>query len=295
MLVSRAALRDGRRCTKAASERIGLPWLRWWCRSRPYTAAPMDGTTAMPRKRGPKCWVPRHGVLTATTLALILGDGLCRADGRWSASIGATSDYVLRGVSQTYDSAAVQLGGSYQSPEGWFAGAWGSNVNPYPHYASSLELDVYAGITRPISQDFSSRLTLTHYAYLDDPRPAGYDYDEISLSAAYLDRLAVTASIQPNMTSYSNVGFARHELCESLEVTSRWPVWRNLSLSAGAGFYDLERLFGVSYWAANVGASYTYRRLTIEVAHYFAEGTVSRLFSDQSSNGTWALSAVTRF
>lgn len=254
----------------------------------------MDGMTALIRHRNTRYRVTRCAVVSAT-LVLACGEGVCRADGPWNASVGATSDYVLRGVSQTYDSAAVQLGGSYQSADGWFAGVWGSNVNPYPHYASSVEVDLYAGLTRPIAQDFSSRLTLTHYAYLDDPRPANYDYDEISLSAAYLDRLAVTASIQPNMTGYSNAGFARHELCGSLEVTGRWPVWRDVSLTAGAGFYDLQKLFGVNYWAANVGLSYVHRRMTLELAHYFAEGTVSRLFSEQSSNGTWAISAAVHF
>jgi hypothetical protein len=64
----------------------------------------------------------------------------------------------------------------------------------------------------------------------------------------------------------------------AFEVTGRWPVWRDLSLAAGVGYYDLQRLFGVSYWAGNVGASYVYRRLTLELNHYFADDTVRRLY-----------------
>lgn len=255
----------------------------------------MNEATAMPWKGRPRREGLQYRIVAAAALALALADSNCRADSPWSASLGATSDYVLRGVSQTYDSAAVQLGGSYQIPEGWFAGIWGSNVNPYPHAGSSLELDLYGGFTRSINPDFSARIAYTHYAYLDDPRPAHYDYDEFALSAAYLDRLAVTLSVQPDLTGYSNVGYARHELCGSLEVTGRWPVWRDLSLSAGAGYYDLQRLFGVSYWAGDIGASYVYRHVTFELAHYFAQSTVSRLFSEQSANGTWAFSAVMRF
>src|ERR1700683_3643753 len=63
-------------------------------------------------------------------------------DGPWSASIGATTDYVYRGISQTYDHGALQLGANYQSALGWFAGVWASNVNPYPHAGSSTELDL---------------------------------------------------------------------------------------------------------------------------------------------------------
>jgi uncharacterized protein (TIGR02001 family) len=226
---------------------------------------------------------------------LLFWTAACRADGTWNASIGATTDYVFRGISQTYDSAALQLGGNYQSSLGWFVGAWGSNVDPYPHAGGSAELDLYAGVTRPIGSDFSARLAYTHYSYLDDPRPAHYDYDEISVSAAYLDRIAATLSYQPDTTGYSNVGFADHRPSGAFELTGRWPVWRDLSLTAGAGYYDLQRLFGVSYWAGNVGASYVYRRLTLELNHYFADDTVRRLYSDQSANGTWTFSALLRF
>jgi uncharacterized protein (TIGR02001 family) len=234
-------------------------------------------------------------LLRTTGLLLLCWTSACRADGTWSASIGATTDYIFRGVSQTYDSGAVQIGGNYQSPFGWFVGAWSSNVDPYPHAGSSAELDLYTGLTRPIGADFSARVAYTHYTYLDDPRPAHYDYDEISVSAAYLDRIAATVSFQPDTTAYSNFGYAGRHPTAAFELTGRWPVWRELSLTAGVGYYDLERLFGVSYWAGDVGASYVYRHLTLELNHYFADGTVERLYSDQSANGTWTFSALLRF
>jgi hypothetical protein len=35
------------------------------------------------------------------------------ADGPWSASIGAITDYIFRGVSQSYGHGALQLGANY--------------------------------------------------------------------------------------------------------------------------------------------------------------------------------------
>ena len=234
-------------------------------------------------------------LLRTTGLLALFWTSACRADGSWSASIGATTDYIFRGVSQTYDSAALQLGGNYQSALGWFVGAWGSNVDPYPHAGGSAELDLYTGVTRRIGADFNARLAYTRYTYLDDSRPAHYDYDEISVSAAYLDRIAATLSYQPDTSAYSDLGYANRRPTGAFEVTGRWPVWRDLSLTAGVGYYDLQRLFGVSYWAGNVGASYVYRRLTLELNRYFADDTVRRLYSDQSANGTWTFSALLRF
>jgi uncharacterized protein (TIGR02001 family) len=250
----------------------------------------MDGSYVMR-------WKPGYsfGLLPALTVLLVLPALASGADGPWSATVSATTDYVFRGVSQTYDSAALQLGANYQSPTGWFAGAWASNVNPYPHAGASEELDLYTGVTRPIGPDFSTRLAYTHYSYVDDPRPAHYDYDEFTLTAAYLDRLAATLSYQPDSSLYSTLGFVRHRPMGGLELTGRWPLRDDLAVFAGAGYYDLQRLFGVSYWAGDVGLAYVYKQATVELSHFFAEGAVERLFDDQSANGKWTLSVLLRF
>jgi uncharacterized protein (TIGR02001 family) len=217
------------------------------------------------------------------------------ADGPWSASVSATTNYVFRGVSQTYNHGAMQLGGSYFSPQGWFAGAWGSNVDPYPGAKSAQELDLYAGFSRPLGGDFNASLVYTRYLYLDDPRPAHYGYDELALSASYLDRLVATISYQPDVTLYSNLGFADRRPSVAYELTGRWPLPLGLTIKAGTGYYDLQRVFGVRYWAADAGIQYTYRRVSLDLTHFFADPTVARLYGDASANGTWVLSAVARF
>ena len=173
------------------------------------------------------------------------------AEGPWSASVTATTDYVFRGVSQTYDRGALQLGGNYFSPQGWFAGAWGSNVDLYPGARSAQELNLYAGVSRPLGGDFNASFVYTRYLYLDDPRPAHYNYDELTLSASYLDRLVATISYQPDITLYSNLGFADRRPSLAYELTGRWPLPLGLAIEAGAGYYDLQRVFGVRYWAAS--------------------------------------------
>jgi len=219
----------------------------------------------------------------------------CAADGPWSASIDATTDYVFRGISQTYDRGAVQVGGNYQDPQGWFAGIWGSNVNPYPLAASAVELDFYAGISRPLGGDFNARITYTRYQYVHDPRPARYDYDELQLSASYLDLLTVSVSYQPDLTQYSDLGFAQHKPSLDYELAARWPLPMGLAVDGGIGYYDLQHLFDVSYWAANLGARYTYRRASLELIRFFAAANASRLYAGAGANGTWVLTASFRY
>jgi len=254
-------------------------------RSQPYNAAAMQAQEHIDRETAKL-------VVLLTLLVLPL---VGRADGAWSGSLGATSDYVYRGISQTYGGGAVQLGANYQSTSGWFAGAWGSNVDPYPGGASFEELDVYGGLIRPIGADFTVRGVYTHYAYLQDPRPARYDYDEIAVSIAYSDLAAATVSYQPDSTAYSDLGFARRRSSLGYELTGRWPLRAGFALTGGAGYYDLHDLFGVGYWAGNLGVAYGYRRLTLGVSRFFCDTTASKLYEDASANGTWAFSAAWRF
>jgi len=240
--------------------------------------------------------------LRTKCVVLIAGFGLTglaahapAADGPWTASIGATTDYVYRGVSQIHDRDALQLGLNYQNAEGWFAGAWGSNVDPYPFGAAAVELDLYTGIRRPLGEDFNASLSYTHYLYLDDPRPAHYDYDEFALSMSYRDLVIATFSYQPDSTLYSDFGFAQRRASLAYELGARWPLPQGFALVAGAGYYDVSRLFGVKYWAADTGLQYVHRRLTLELTRYFADSTVGELYEQASANGHWVFSAVYRF
>ena len=57
--------------------------------------------------------------------------------------VGAVSDYIWRGVSQTDDHAAIQGGVDLKHESGLYAGAWASNVD---FADADLELDLRAGV-----------------------------------------------------------------------------------------------------------------------------------------------------
>jgi uncharacterized protein (TIGR02001 family) len=241
----------------------------------------------------------RAGLRAVGPFALLVGAVLlanwCHADAPWSASLGATSNYVYRGISQTFNGGAVQLGVNYQSLRGWFAGAWGSNVDPYPGTASFKELDLYGGYQLPLGDEFSLRGTYTRYVYLQNPLPLNYDHDEIAATLSYLDVLAASVSYQPDSSAYSDLGVAHKRVTLAYELTGRWPIGFGAALTAGAGYYDLHDLFRVGYWAGDLGLSYAYRRLTVDVSRFFSDATVARLYEDASANGAWVVTAVLHF
>jgi len=220
---------------------------------------------------------------------------LCRADGSWSGTIAATTDYVFRGVSQTYGEAALQGGINYQSTLGWFAGAWASNVNPYPFVTDSAELNVYGGLGWAFGSAWTARATYTRYLYAWDHRPKSYDYGELSLTLGFEDRIAATVSYQPDSSRYGIPGYVHNRPAAAYELSGRWPLPRDFALTAGVGYYDLTRLYGVGYWSGSAGASYLRGRFEIDLARFFAEPTVRRLFEDASADGQWVATAIWRF
>jgi uncharacterized protein (TIGR02001 family) len=64
-----------------------------------------------------------------------------------SGNVTVASDYVFRGLTQTWGEPAVQGGIEFTFPAGFYAGVWGSNVSPDSYAGASLEADLYAGWT----------------------------------------------------------------------------------------------------------------------------------------------------
>ena len=81
---------------------------------------------------------------TALSVAVITG---MFASGQSMAAvegnIGAASNYIWRGVSQTGDQSAISGGLDYSNESGFYLGTWTSNVSWTP--VDGYELDVYAG------------------------------------------------------------------------------------------------------------------------------------------------------
>jgi uncharacterized protein (TIGR02001 family) len=158
---------------------------------------------------------------TSTLLAASLGTtgaALAQAPWSFSANIGAVSNYVWRGVTQTGDQAAIQGGLDVSHESGFYAGTWVSNIdwdegsseevivtpvldefgNPVlddngiqTYTAESVgadpaspnyELDLYLGYGGSIGEDFSYDINGIYYAY---PDGRDSDFAEIGASATW--------------------------------------------------------------------------------------------------------------
>lgn len=94
-----------------------------------------------------------------------------------TANVGAYSQYIFRGMTQTAEKPALQGGLDYSHASGVYLGLWGSNVawlEDYQGYSTgSLELDLYGGYRGKIGgSDFTYDVGVLHYDY-PGHHPAG--------------------------------------------------------------------------------------------------------------------------
>ena len=116
----------------------------------------------------------------ASTLAMAEeSNALSQAGVSFAGTAALTSDYRYRGVTQTQNDPAVQVGFALTHESGLYAGVWGSNVNfggADPH----LELDPYVGYATELP--FAGKPTLDvglwYYGY-----PSASDINWLELYA----------------------------------------------------------------------------------------------------------------
>lgn len=82
-------------------------------------------------------------------------------------NVGVVSDYLFRGVSQTHGAPAVQAGVDYAFSNGFYVGAWASNVTWVKDFLGkgSLEVDVYGGYKGSITEDLGFDVGYITYNY----------------------------------------------------------------------------------------------------------------------------------
>ncbi len=200
-------------------------------------------------------------------------------------SIGLTSDYVLRGVSQSEGNPAWQGDVHWDFPQGWSGGLWASQVALAPG-SDSWELDSYLQWHRALSADLEFSAAGTYYSYPSDPRPADYNYGELRLELMWRDQIRVAASWTPSIALYSYAdGLAAHQHVLTMETSWHRDLPRHLDLTAGMGFYYPPGLDYASYAYGDATLGWKYGHWRVNVALIWAQNGSHRQYSTGPSGG----------
>ena len=118
----------------------------------------------------------KNKLLNTLILTALSAPGLALAEDAPAAptpaftfNIGATTNYVWRGITQTADSPALQGGVDYAHSSGFYAGAWASNIkwikNEGAASSAPVELDTYFGFKNAFATDFNYDVGFIRYNY----------------------------------------------------------------------------------------------------------------------------------
>jgi uncharacterized protein (TIGR02001 family) len=219
----------------------------------------------------------------------------CRGADSWGGSLAVTSDYIVRGISRSYDRAALQLDLHYSNTAGFVAGLFASNTQIDPDQPRDVELDAFAGFTWTAGSDWRGKALLSHYAYPWNRAGSGYNYDELDVDFAYRDWLDVALVYSPDTPRFLLSRGLFGVTSESAEVNLQRPVLGRLSATAGIGYSRLEGPdpSGYAYWSA--GAAYSFAPVSLVVSYVKTTTAAKALFYNAASGGVWTGTIIWRF
>lgn len=161
-------------------------------------------------------------------------------------NVGANTDYVFRGISQTDEDPSV-FGGVDATFGIGYAGAWVSNVDFGD--STDIEFDLYAGI-KPTVGAVTFDLGVIYYGYTDQPPGSNQDYWEGKVAASMpLGKATVGAAFYYSPEFFGKTGDATY-----YEVNGAYPLGdTKFTLSGAVGYQQVEGPADYSTWNLGVG------------------------------------------
>jgi uncharacterized protein (TIGR02001 family) len=170
------------------------------------------------------------------------------------------SGYWSRGLPHN-DGLTLQLGVDYQHPSGWLAGAWAANIEYDVEYSRDqpreIESDLYVGYHRR-HKDWSWTVMLGHYYYPDTA--ISYDYDELSATFGFRDRLFYSAS-------YSDEYYGIWQSSLNQELSFALPLRGDFEIGGTLGHFDVSNT-RIDYTHWNLGVSKLVGRVALDLRYY---------------------------
>ena len=197
--------------------------------------------------------------------------------------MGATSDYVSRGVTRSAGAPSVQADGHYLWSSGWFAGVSAASIRRTPNSPTTAELTGYFGDTRAFTGTWSGRMTAAHYEYPGITPSQPYNYDELSGSLIYRDRLVLMVTVSPDRGVDSTRGTVSNRTALAYDLTLHQLLPLGLSANWGVGYYDLHQLVGVGYVYWNAGLGYEVGAVHFDLSYLGTNANAQSLFYDNAA------------
>jgi uncharacterized protein (TIGR02001 family) len=197
--------------------------------------------------------------------------------------VALTSDYLFRGLTQTWGRPAIQGGADYANPNGFAAGFWGSSISERSYPGGAMELDLYASYGRAIDSAWSWRAGIYGYVY----------------PGAHLDRAGLAPRSLNTVEANVALSWKQFTLKYNRALTDYFGVDTEQGYrgdSKGTGYLQLDVTFPLNdAWSLALHAGHTHYTTTL--ATPLADGARDPGYSDVDATlkyqvaTHWSLSA----
>ncbi|MGN6228023.1 MAG: TorF family putative porin [Dyella sp.] len=183
-----------------------------------------------------------------------------------TGNVAVTSDYMFRGLTQTWGRPAIQGGADYTNPNGFAAGFWGSSISERSYPGGAMELDLYASYGQAIDSDWSWRVGVYGYVY------PGANLDQAGLPSRSLDTAEANAALTWKQFTLKY----NHALTDYFGVDTEQGYTGD---SKGTDYLQLDASFPLAEaWSLALHAGHTH--YTTALATPLANGARSPSYSD---------------
>ena len=200
----------------------------------------------------------------------------------WVGAIGANTEQVVRGVSETARSAALVGNVQYYSVDGWFGGLAGYASRASHLGAEGSEATVEAGYVFPLGR-LSSRLAFARHI---DLRRAGErsNYNEGTLTVSAQNRVSASVSALTSPTYSGSKYETRSGTVWAYDLLLNVPLRQAFSVNVGVGYQDLRHVGGTGYAYGNASLAVQWMNLQSQLSYIATNAKAKRLFGDAASN-----------
>lgn len=202
----------------------------------------------------------------------------------FSGYLTLTSDYVKRGVTQSEDDPAVQLGLDVDFSNGFYLGVWGSSVDIQNSTFGRREIEAnyYAGFVYDANEVWRFSASVVAYDYPSANGPVDYSYEEYLLGSNYNDRLWVEIAYSPD-------GNAMGQSAVNVDLYTEWPLNDVWSIGGGGGRYDLSSATRDSYQYWHLGITGSFQFADIDLRLHDTSRWIPVISSPDRAKGRAAL------
>lgn len=207
----------------------------------------------------------------------------------FTANVALVSNYVFRGLTQTFGKPAIQGGMDYAHSSGFYAGLWGSSISNQQYAGGNTEIDYYFGYNGSLGGDWGWTAGFYGYYYpganYKNTVPAGadqtYNTEEVNAGVSWKwISLKLSSTTGDYFGANTKTGYTSGSSGSTyLDLTANVPLPNDYTLVLHAGQQDVKTKLATANAAGATDPSYTDYKVGITKA--FKGGwTVGLMYSE---------------